>query len=134
MTLADRALRAALVFVLAFALAMRTLDAQANWRDPVTLWQRAVSVNPAMATHGACTPRRSTTSASPSRRSRRCCAGCISTSSPRLVMREALIILEHGDRAKGEHLMRTAAEAGEPRAMTNLALLELADGQTRTMR
>ncbi|HSN29122.1 MAG TPA: hypothetical protein VLT45_22695, partial [Kofleriaceae bacterium] len=38
--------RAALLVVIAFASALRTLDAQANWRDAMTLWQRATEVAP----------------------------------------------------------------------------------------
>jgi tetratricopeptide (TPR) repeat protein len=47
--------------------------------------------------------------------------------APRLVMRQALVAIARGDRATGEALMREAA-AGEPRAMSNLALLRLEDG------
>lgn len=130
MRLADPRLRAALVFVLAFALAMRTLDAQANWRDPVTLWQRAVAVNPRDGDAWSMYAEALDDSGESQQAIEAVLRGLHRTSSPRLVMREALIVLEHGQRAQGEKLMRTAAEGGEPRAMANLALLELADGQT----
>jgi len=130
MMLEDRRLRAALVLTLAFALAMRTLDAQANWRDPVTLWQRAVAVNPRDGDAWSMYAEALDDAGEQQQAIEAVLRGMHRTSSPRLVMREALIVLEHGDRTKGENLMRTAARGGEPRAMANLALLELADGQT----
>ncbi len=48
--------------------------------------------------------------------------------APRLIMREALLALDRGAKADGIALMRKAAEAGEYRAMTNLAYLLLQDG------
>lgn len=127
--LEDRRLRAALVFVLAFALAMRTLDAQANWRDPVTLWHRAVTVNPRDGDAWSMYAEALDDIGESQQAIEAVLRGLHRTSSPRLVMREALIVLEHGERGHGEKLMRAAAQGGEPRAMANLAVLELADGQ-----
>lgn len=123
-------LRVALACALVLALAMRTLDAQANWRDPVTLWQRAVAVNPTDGDAWSMYAEALDDAGEPQQAVEAVLRGVHHSSSPRLVMREALIVLEHGSRDRGVKLMRDAAQAGEPRAMTNLALLELADGQT----
>jgi len=130
MLLREPRLRAALMCALVLALAMRTLDAQANWRDPVTLWQRAVAVNPTDGDAWSMYAEALDDSGEPQQAIEAVLRGMRHTSSPRLVMREALIVLEHGQRDQGVKLMRTAAQGGEPRAMTNLALLELADGHT----
>lgn len=123
-------LRVALVCALVLALAMRTLDAQANWRNPVTLWQRAVAVNPRDGDAWSMYAEALDDAGESQQAIEAVLRGRHQTSSPRLIMREALIVLEHGSREQGEKLMRKAAEGGEPRAMTNLALLELTDGQT----
>ncbi len=48
--------------------------------------------------------------------------------SPVLQLREALLLRERGDAAGSLAAMRAAAEGGEPKAMSNLALLELDAG------
>jgi len=127
--LRERRLRTALVCALVLALAMRTLDAQANWRDAVTLWQRAVAVNPTDADAWSMYAEALDDAGEGQQAVEAVLRGLRHTSSPRLVMREALVVLEHGSRPRGVELMRKAAEAGEPRAMANLAVLELAEGQ-----
>jgi tetratricopeptide (TPR) repeat protein len=51
------------------------------------------------------------------------------TRSPRLVLRQAMLLLDRGDRAGALPLLRRSAEEGEPRAMANLAILELEAGR-----
>ena len=121
--------RRALLAAIALAAAVRTLDAQANWRDSRTLWRRAVTSNPtdgeawsmyAEALDGAGQPQQAVEAVM---------EGLRHTSSPRLVLREALILLEHGERARGEAKMQVAAEGGETRAMADLAVLLEQDGK-----
>jgi tetratricopeptide (TPR) repeat protein len=122
--------RTALVLTIAFASALRTLDAQANWRDAITLWQRATEVNPRDADAWSMYAEALDDGGEPQRAIEAVMAGTHQAYSPRLIMREALIILEHGDRAQGEALMKRAAEGGEERAMSNYAALVLHDGNT----
>lgn len=111
------------------AAALRTLDAQANWRDDLTLWERAVASDPdsgetwsmyvqALGEAGA--DEAAWTAVE---------EGLARDRTPRLVMRKANMLIARGDRAGGLALMREAAEANEPRAMANLALLLDADGK-----
>jgi predicted Zn-dependent protease len=115
--------------VIVVAAALRTLDAQSAWRDPLALWERAVETNPAdgggwanyvesLVSGGMDTPRAEAIVAE----------GLRHSSSPRLVLRQAILALRY-DRARGQELMRKAAEAGEPIAMANLALMLLEDGK-----
>ncbi len=119
--------RRALITVIVLAAAMRAHDAQSNWRDATTLWQRAVRSNPqdgiawsayadALVKAGDA-PHAASVASQGLRLSR----------NPRLLMRKALLLLENGNRKAGVVSMRVAAIAGEPRAMSNLALLLLED-------
>jgi tetratricopeptide (TPR) repeat protein len=118
-----------LVGALAFASSVRTLDAQSNWRDDLTLWERAVESDPdngdawsmyvqALASANAMDAARAALD-----------EGLARKRSPRLVMRKATMLIANGERAAGLALMREAAEANEPRAMSNLALLLEEDGK-----
>jgi Flp pilus assembly protein TadD len=122
--------RSALVLTIVFAAALRTLDAQSNWRDAVTVWQRATEVNPRDADGWSMYAEALDDAGEPQRALEAVIAGMHHASSPRLIMREGLIVLEHGDRAYGEVLMKRAAEGGEERAMANYAALALQDGKT----
>jgi predicted Zn-dependent protease len=50
------------------------------------------------------------------------------TRSPRLELRQALLLLSQGRRAEAMPILERAARGGEPRAMEDLALLELDAG------
>lgn len=118
--------RAALVATIAFAAALRTLDAQSNWRDGVTLWQRATEVNrddgDAWSMYADALEE-----AGESQRADEVVLRAVRhVRSSRLILREALLVLAHGDGARGREIMRQAAEAGDERAMANYALLVLA--------
>jgi Flp pilus assembly protein TadD len=133
--IAEPRARTALITVIVFAAALRTLDAQANWRDAMTLWQRATEVAPGDGDAWSMYADALDDAGEPQQASEAVMRGLHHTSSPRLVMREALLVMEQGDPAHGRALMHKAAELGEPRAMANVALLELraghfADAQT----
>lgn len=108
--------------VIVLASALRTLDAQANWHDDGTLWERAVTSNPHDSNAWSLYVDALIAANEPERASEALAQGLELTHSPRLVLREALMVIRT-DRARGIELMRAAAEGGEPRAMTNLALL-----------
>jgi tetratricopeptide (TPR) repeat protein len=112
---------AALVVALA---AVRTLDAQLSWRDARTLWQRAVESNPADANAWSMYVE----ALDPEAAAEALDAARAHVTSPRLTLHEALLALPR-DRARGEDLMREAAEQGEAKAMANLASLLAEDGR-----
>lgn len=121
--------RQLLAGAIVLAAALRTLDAQANWRDDLTLWERAVASDPdsgetwsmyVQALDEAGAAEAAWTAVE---------EGLARDRTPRLVMRKANMLIARGDRAAGVALMREAAEANEPRAMANLALLLDADGK-----
>jgi tetratricopeptide (TPR) repeat protein len=121
--------RNALAAVIVLAASLRTLDAQSNWRDTLTLWHRAVTSNPAdgpawAAYVDALMEQRQFEAALRALRDAK-----QYTRAPRLLMREALFVLDFGHRPRAVVLMHEAATAGEPRAMANLARLLLADGK-----
>ena len=122
--IAQRALLAAVVV----AAAARTFDAQANWRDPTTLWQRATASNPgdgsAWAMYVEALADEHRRGADPALVDAILEQALLRTRSPRLVMHQALLVLGR-DRARGLALMREAAERGDPTAASNYALLLL---------
>jgi tetratricopeptide (TPR) repeat protein len=126
--IANPRVRAALIAAIALAAALRTLDAQSSWKDTETLWQRAVAVNPkdgnAWSLYAEAISERG--------RSDIVCdvlrTALQHSDSPRVKLRIALLTLSHGKRSKAIETMREVAEAGEYRAMANLALLLHQDG------
>jgi Flp pilus assembly protein TadD len=124
--------RAVLALVVALAEAARALDAQSNWASSTALWERAVASNPddgeawsmyaeALAADGH--PELAETAVE---------EGMRHTASPRLELRHALLLISRGQRAEAMPILERAARRGEPRAMTNLALLELDAGNLTT--
>ncbi len=115
--------------VLVIAAALRTLDAQANWRDNLALWDRAVTSDPdngeAWSRYVESLDRAGATDAALAALEE----GLARSNAPRLVMRKANMQLARGERGAGVATMRAAAEAGEPIAMANLALLLEEDGE-----
>lgn len=115
----------ALVAVLALAAMLRTLDASSSWRDPESLWERAVASNPndgsAWSQYLEALEETGQTERADSVITR----GLEHTRSPRLILHEALMWLRSGDHHKAIARMTEAAGGGEPRAMANLALLLL---------
>jgi tetratricopeptide (TPR) repeat protein len=120
--------RNALIAALAIAAAVRTLDAQSTWRDSGSLWQRATESNPHDGDAWSMYAEALTDAGHDDVAAVVVAEGLRQTKAPRLIMREALLALAHGTHARGVELMQRAAEAGEPRAMANLALLLLGDG------
>lgn len=114
-------LRALAVAAVVIAAGARTLVAASNWRDAQSLWSSAVASNP---DDGDAWSAWAENADDPDAV---VAAGLAHTRAPRLVMRAAMRTLAHGDRAGAEALMREAAK-GEPRAIGNLALMRLEDG------
>ena len=125
--IAHARIRIALISVIALACALRTLDAQSNWLDSESLWQRAVAANPADGDAWALYAE-----AVAEDHERPDVVFAIlreAPRTPRVRLRVALLTLRYGKRADGIGKMRDAAVAGEYRAMANLALLLLQDGK-----
>jgi len=119
------AIRNALLAAIVLASAFRTLSAQANWRDAQTLWAAAVASNPAdgeaWGMYAEAVAERGGDAEAV------VAEGLRHTSSPRLVHRQALLVLPR-DRPRAIALLRDAARGGEAIAMSNLALLLQQDG------
>ena len=113
----------ALLAVISIAALLRALDARTNWRDRVTLWERAVESNPA---DGSAWSSYAEAVVDPELARAIVEQGLAHSRHPRLLLRRALV----ASPAERPALMREAAEAGEPRAMSNLALLLLDAGHT----
>ncbi|MDB4963024.1 MAG: Transrane and repeat-containing protein 3 [Myxococcales bacterium] len=111
--------------VIVLAASLRTIDAQATWRDPVTLWERAVASNPADSNAWSMYVEALVASGDDERAADAVARGRERAPSARLLMHEALLVLRT-DRPRGMELMRQASDAGEPKAMINYAVL-LAD-------
>jgi tetratricopeptide (TPR) repeat protein len=121
--------RATAIAAVAVLAAARTYDARSLWASPIRLWERAAESDPrsglawsmyaeALASAGRADLAREAVA-----------TGLVWAPTPRLRLRDALLRLEAGDRAGGLAAMRQAAEAGEPRAMANLAVAELEAGR-----
>jgi Flp pilus assembly protein TadD len=127
--LASVRVRNLLLGVVVLALAMRTLDAQSNWRDTGTLWQRAVVSNPTDGDAWASYVEALEENDQPHHAYDALREGLQRSRAPRLLLRKALLVLERGQRPDAITAMRDAADAGEPRAMVNLAILLVQDGK-----
>lgn len=111
--------RRVLIGVIVLSACARTLDAQANWRDARTLWARAVEVSPRDGDAWS----QYVESLAETEARAAVVEGLKRTSSPKLVMRQALLHDAAGDRPRAIEWMQRAADAGEPKAMANLALM-----------
>jgi tetratricopeptide (TPR) repeat protein len=118
-----------LVAAIVVASMLRTLDAQANWRDDLTLWERAIDSNPDSGDSWSMYVQALEDAGATDAALVALEQGLARASSPRLVMRKANLLIARGQRAAGLVAMREAAEANEPRAMANLALLLEEDGK-----
>jgi protein O-mannosyl-transferase len=121
-------LRRGLIAALAIAASLRTLDARSSWRSEQTLWARAVASNPgdqdawsmrveALANAGEIEAAFEVLE-----------DGLARERWPRLLLRKATLLVRFGTRDDAFTAMREAAEAGEPRAMSNVGLLLLERG------
>ena len=108
----------ALLGVIAVAALLRTLDARTNWRDRLTLWGRAVESNPA---DGSAWSSYAEAVSDPALAMAIVEQGLTHSKHPRLLLRRALLLRGPEQFAA----MQEAAQAGEARAMSNLALLLL---------
>ena len=127
--IADVRARRALLVTIVLAASLRAMDAQTNWRDDVTLWQRAASANPkdgnawSMYAESLMEIGRNDIAFDVIRE------GLSHGRWPRLLLRKALLAVWGASREQAIGAMRDAAVAGEPRAMMNLGLLLLDRGR-----
>jgi tetratricopeptide (TPR) repeat protein len=111
------------------ACSLRTMDARGGWQSPVALWSRAVASNPDDGMAWSAYAEAVGETGDLGRALAIAAQGLEHTRLPRLLLRRALLLLKSGDRRSGVAVMREAARGGEPRAMSNLALLLLEEGQ-----
>ncbi len=120
--------RARLAYVVLGALvtmaAVRSLSAQASWRDGVTLWADAVAASPrdpqAWASYAAALDQAGVPEAARAAAER---GLAVAPDHPRLLLRLGLYHHGRGEREAALDYLRRAAEGGEARAMCNLAML-----------
>ena len=117
----------ALVAVIALASGLRTLVAQASWRDKLALWENAVASNPYDGNAWSTYVEALASSGQHERALVEANRGIAIAPAPRLQMQLGLLLLST-DRAQARTLMQRAAEGGIPQAMTNLAVLITDDG------
>jgi hypothetical protein len=115
-----------LLAVIAVGSLFRALDARSTWADRETLWARAVEHNPADGSAWS-SYAEAVAARDPARAFELVDEGLRHSQHPRLLLRRALLLAAHGDRDAARTAMRAAADAGEPRAMSNLALMLLPD-------
>lgn len=121
--------RRALFGALAVACMLRSLDAQATWRDDLALWERAVESNPSDADAWSMYAEAAMTAGRTELAFDVVARGLRQTRSPRMLLRKALFLQSVGRHDAALRAMREAAVAGEPRAQMNLGLLLLDRGE-----
>ncbi|HEX3480676.1 MAG TPA: hypothetical protein VHT91_36915 [Kofleriaceae bacterium] len=118
--------RIALALVIGLAELARSLDAQASWATSTGLWERAVASAPADSAAWSMYAEALDSSGQAELAEAAVSEGLRRAPSPRLELRQALLLRAHGRRAEALPLLERAARGGEPRAMEDLAL-ELLD-------
>jgi tetratricopeptide (TPR) repeat protein len=124
-------LRAVVVAAIALAGALRTLDAQSNWSSTEALWARAVESNPDDGEAWSFWAEALDEAGDHALAEQVVDEGLQHVDSRRLLLRKALLLVNSGHRGEALPLFLRAAQAGEPKAMSNLALLELADSEAK---
>jgi tetratricopeptide (TPR) repeat protein len=122
--------RIALAAAIVLAAGLRTLDAQATWRSSRELWARAVASSPHDGDAWAHYVEALDESGHHDLARDAAESGLAQSHAPRLAMHEALLLDEDGRHADAMAAMRQAADAGDPRAMANLAKWLLDAGRT----
>ncbi len=118
--------RIALAAVIALAELARSLDAQASWASSAALWERAVASAPTDSAAWSMYAEALDSSGHADLAEAAVTEGLLRAPSPRLELRQALLLRARGRRAEAIPLLEHAARGGEPRAMEDLAL-ELLD-------
>jgi len=122
-----RSLAIVLGAALVVAAGARTLVALSSWRDATSLWARAVRSNPLDGNAWSMYSEALADAGQAEAADAAVAAGLARTSSPRLALRKAMLLVRSGDHVNSRVWMQRAAEGGEPTAMSNLALM-LHDG------
>ncbi len=118
----DNRMRAALIAVVVIASGARTLDAQAQWSDAGSLWARAVDSNPADGDAWSNYAETLVEAGEPAAAVAATERELRESTSPRLRHRYALLLAERGETDRALVEMRAAADGGDYRAMSDLAL------------
>ncbi|HEV7554693.1 MAG TPA: tetratricopeptide repeat protein, partial [Kofleriaceae bacterium] len=100
------------------------------WANPRALWTRAVESNPDDADAWSFYAEALASDGEPAEALAVTRQGLTHVDTPRLRLREAILVMQLGDRAGAIPLFRRAATGGDPRAMADLALLEADDPAT----
>ena len=116
-------LRTALIGVICLAAGVRALDARGTWRDSEAMWRRVSEINPNDSLAWSALVELAEARGDAEGAEKLLAEGLSHGRAPRLVLRVALLALARGDRPAAMSAMREAAERGEVRAMSNLALL-----------
>lgn len=124
--------RVMLAIVLAVAELARSLDAQSSWASSAALWERAVASDPEDGDAWSMYAEALASDGRPDLAEHAVAEGLQHTRSPRLELRQAILLLSQGRRAEAMPILERAARGGEPRAMEDLALLELDAGHLDT--
>lgn len=124
-----RRARIALAIAIGLAEIARALDAQSSWASSTALWQRAVASSPADSNAWSMYAEALASGGRPDLAEAAVAEGLARAPSPRLELRHALLLLARGRRGEAMPVLERAARGGEPRAMEDLALLELDDGR-----
>jgi len=121
--------RIALAIVIGLAELARSLDAQASWASSAGLWARAVASNPADSTAWSMYAEALESSGRAELAEAAVTEGLQRAPSPRLELRQALVLVARGRSAEAMPLLARAARGGEPRAMEDFALQLLDAGR-----
>jgi Tfp pilus assembly protein PilF len=121
--------RIAVGAVLVIAAALRTLDAQSSWENPQELWARAVDSNPDDTEAWSMYAEALASAGQNDLADAAVEAGLRHGDAPELLVRKALFAMGRGDRAGARELFLRAANAGNMKAMSNLALILEGDGK-----
>jgi tetratricopeptide (TPR) repeat protein len=121
--------RIALATVVVLAELARSLDAQSSWASSALLWERAVASAPTDSAAWSMYAEALESSGQSDLAEAAVAEGLQHAPSPRLQLRQAMLLIARGRHAEAMPIMELAARGGEPRAMEDYALLLLEAGR-----
>jgi hypothetical protein len=119
----------ALIAVVVLASSLRALDAQSTWQSPRELWARAVDSNPDDGNAWSMYAEALADAGDHELADAAVDAGLARAPVPRLWLRKGLLAMSRGEVAEATAWFRRAADAGDEKAMANLALVLERDGK-----
>ena len=121
--------RLGLAVVITLAELARSLDARSSWASSVGLWERAVASAPADSAAWSMYAEALESSGQAELAEAAVTEGLRRAPSPRLEVRQALLLIARGRSAEAMPVLERAARGGEPRAMEDFALQLLDAGR-----